>query len=55
MRPLRRTMAAVSKPGRDDLWRLSKTPRVDQARHQALLERLAATGFDIPKIELTPQ
>lgn len=47
-------MAAVSEPGRDNLWRLSKTPRVDPARYQALLERLAAKGFDIPKIELTP-
>lgn len=48
-------LAAVSEPGRDYLWVLSKTPRVDPARYQALLERLAARGFDIPKIELTPQ
>jgi len=48
-------LAAVSEPGRDYLWVLSKTPRVDPARYQALLERLAAMGFDIPKIELTPQ
>ncbi|MFH1814955.1 MAG: lipocalin family protein [Pseudomonadota bacterium] len=54
-RPPRRTMAAVSEPGRDNLWRLSKTPRVDPARYQALLERLAAKGFDCPKVGLTPQ
>ena len=48
-------LAAVSEPGRDYLWVLSKTPRVDPVRYQALLERLAAKGFDIPKIELTPQ
>jgi apolipoprotein D and lipocalin family protein len=48
-------LAAVSEPGRDYLWVLSKTPRVDPARYQALLERLAAKGFDLTKIELTPQ
>ena len=48
-------LAVVSEPGRDYLWVLSKTPRVDPARYQALLERLAAKGFDIQKIELTPQ
>jgi apolipoprotein D and lipocalin family protein len=48
-------LAAVSEPGRDYLWVLSKTPRVDPARYQSLLDRLAAKGFDIRKIELTPQ
>ena len=48
-------LAAVSEPGRDYLWVLSRTPSVDAQRYQALLERLAARGFDIPKIELTPQ
>lgn len=48
-------LAAVSEPGRDYLWVLSRTQSVDAQRYQALLERLAAKGFDIPKIELTPQ
>jgi len=48
-------LAAVSEPGRDYLWVLSRTPAVDPQRYQALLGRLAAKGFDIPKIELTPQ
>lgn len=48
-------LAAVSEPGRDYLWVLSRTPHVDPARYQALLERLAAKGFELPKIELTPQ
>lgn len=48
-------LAAVSEPGRDYLWVLSRTQSVDAQRYQSLLERLAAKGFDVPKIGLTPQ
>ena len=49
------TLAAVSEPGRDYLWILSRTPTVDKAAYDALLARLAAQGLDIGKLEPTPQ
>lgn len=39
------TLAAVGAPG-GYLWVLSRTPQVEPARYQALLERLAARGLD---------
>lgn len=49
------TLAAVSEPKRQYLWILARTPHVDSARLQALVERLAAQGFDIDGLESTPQ
>jgi apolipoprotein D and lipocalin family protein len=34
---------------------LSRTPKVDSKSYQALLERLTQKGFDINKLELSPQ
>ncbi len=48
-------LAAVSEPGRDYLWILSRTPRVDPQRYQALLQRLQAMALDTSKLELTVQ
>jgi apolipoprotein D and lipocalin family protein len=48
-------LAAVSEPGRDYLWILSRTPAVDAATYQALLGRLQAKGFDLAKLEKTAQ
>lgn len=48
-------LAAVSEPGRDYLWILSRTPQISPARYQALLARLAAQGLDISRLEVTPQ
>ncbi len=48
-------LAAVSEPGRDYLWILSRTPRVEPERLQALLRRLQAMGLDISKLETTAQ
>ena len=48
-------LAAVSEPLRKYLWILSRTPQVDPAAYQALLGRLAAKGFDLSKLERTPQ
>lgn len=48
-------LAAVSTPGRDYLWILSRTPTVDKATYDSLLERLKAKGLDIGKLEATPQ
>lgn len=48
-------LAAVSEPGRDYLWILSRTPRVETAKRAELLDRLAAMGFDTARLDLTPQ
>ncbi len=48
-------LAAVSEPGREYLWILSRTPTVDAARYEALLARLSAMGLDVRKLEQTPQ
>jgi len=34
---------------------LSRTPVVDPQRYAALLERLAGKGFDLDRLEVTPQ
>lgn len=48
-------LVAVSEPKREYLWILSRTPKVDKVRYTALLERLSAQGFDLQKLELSPQ
>ena len=48
-------LVAVSEPKREYLWILSRTPAVDAQTYAALLGRLAGKGFDLGKLELTPQ
>ncbi len=48
-------LVAVSEPDREYLWILSRTPTVEPARYAALLERLAAMGLDVAKLDKTPQ
>jgi len=48
-------LAAVSDPRRKYLWILSRTPTVPDETYQALLERLARQGFDLGKLQATPQ
>lgn len=48
-------LVAVSEPKREYLWVLSRTPAVDALSYGALLGRLAGKGFDIHRLELTPQ
>ena len=48
-------LAAVSEPGRDYLWILSRTPSVDPVAYDALLKRLARMGLDIARLEKSPQ
>ena len=47
-------LVAVSEPGRDYLWVLSRTPQVEPAAYDALLGRLAAQGFDLQRLERSP-
>ncbi len=48
-------LVAVSEPGREYLWVLSRTPVVDAQAYEALLARLAERGFDPGKLERTLQ
>jgi len=46
---------AVSEPGRQYLWILSRTPRMEPKAHADLLLRLATLGLDVQKLEVTAQ
>ena len=48
-------LAAVSDAKREYLWVLSRTPRVKPEHYNALLERIQAQGFDVQRLEATPQ
>ena len=48
-------LAAVSEPGRDYLWILSRTPTVEKPALDALLARLSGQGFDPRKLVYTRQ
>lgn len=48
-------LAAVSEPTRQFLWILSRTPTVAPENLNALVHRLRDKGFDIDKLEMTPQ
>jgi apolipoprotein D and lipocalin family protein len=45
----------VGHPSREYLWILSRTPAMDPQTYEALLVRIAAHGFDVGKLSLTPQ
>lgn len=47
--------AVVGHPSRDYLWILSRTPAMDPQTYEALLARIAAHGFDVGRLNLTPQ
>lgn len=48
-------LVAVGEPSREYLWVLSRTPTVPAPEYQALLRRLEAQGFDVRKLERSPQ
>ena len=48
-------LVAVSEPKREYLWVLSRSPKVEPATYQALLTRLGQQGFDLKRLELSPQ
>ena len=48
-------LAAVSDAQRAYLWILSRSPKVDKARYDALVARLAGQGLDVSKLVLTRQ
>lgn len=48
-------LVAVSEPGREYLWVLSRSPEVDPQRYGRLIERLQAQGLDTQRLERTVQ
>ncbi|NDF46017.1 MAG: lipocalin, partial [Betaproteobacteria bacterium] len=46
-------LAAVSDAKREYLWVLSRSPKIDQTRYAALLQRLKQQGFDVDKLQVT--
>ena len=47
--------AVVGEPGRKYLWILSRSPRMDEALFQQLLQKMAAKGFNTEMMIRTPQ
>ncbi len=47
--------AVVGHPQRKYLWILSRTPRMDQALYESLIDRVGNKGYDIAKIKPTLQ
>ncbi len=47
--------AVVGEPGRDYLWILSRTPQMDEATYNVLLERIARQGYDPSRLVKTAQ
>ena len=48
-------LVAVSEPKREYLWVLARQPQVDAQAYAALLGRLKQQGFDLSKLERSPQ
>jgi apolipoprotein D and lipocalin family protein len=48
-------LVAVGEPKREYLWVLSRTPEIDNKAYDELLLRLVSRGFDVGKLERTPQ
>lgn len=49
------TYAVVGDPTRRFLWILSRTPTLDSATYDQILQRLPEKGYDPSRLELTPQ
>jgi apolipoprotein D and lipocalin family protein len=47
--------AVVSEPNRKFLWILSRTPKMEPAVYQGIVERLKAKGYETALLKLTPQ
>lgn len=45
--------AVVGHPSRNYLWVLSRTPQMDESQYLAILNRIAAKGYDLKRIKRT--
>jgi apolipoprotein D and lipocalin family protein len=49
------SFSVVGAPDRKYLWILSRTPQMDEAIYQRIVERTAARGFDVSRLIKTRQ
>lgn len=47
--------AVVGHPNRDYLWILCRTPHMDEQLYNQIVERIKKNGFDISRLQRTPQ
>ncbi|HEX8546654.1 MAG TPA: lipocalin family protein [Cytophagaceae bacterium] len=47
--------AVVSNPERDSLWILSRSPEMNESVYRAIRARLEGKGFDLARLQKTPQ
>jgi apolipoprotein D and lipocalin family protein len=47
--------AVVGDPDRDYFWILSRTPKIDDATYESILQRAKMKGFEPAKVQKTPQ
>ncbi len=47
--------AVVGEPSREYLWILSRKPEMDKTLYQQIVNRAAAKGFDVSKLQITDQ
>lgn len=47
--------SVVGAPSRDYLWILSRTPQMDGATYNAIIERLKGQGYEVERLVVTPQ
>jgi apolipoprotein D and lipocalin family protein len=47
--------AVVGEPGREYLWILARTPKIDEGLYQAIVSRCSEKGFDVSKLVRTDQ
>ncbi len=47
--------SVVGSPSRDYLWILSRTPQMDGAVYNGILERLKGQGYEVGRLVMTPQ
>jgi apolipoprotein D and lipocalin family protein len=47
--------AVVGHPSRTYLWILARTPHMDEPTYQELRRRIAAHGYDLTRLQRTPQ
>ena len=49
------TQTVIAREQRDYVWIMARTPTIPDADYQALVQRIAALGYDVAKIQKVPQ
>ncbi len=45
----------VARDARDYMWLMARTPQIPETEYRHLLARIAAMGYDLPKVRKAPQ